>query len=158
MNTMDKQKIGFIGALAIVLVAVVGGIYLAAKGVAVPAWLASLLAVIGPAFAWYAKPPGSGDGAAKAVGLLLVLALGSSVSACSWLRSGNHAKDVASILTCISGEAAAGKSPGEIALTCGLQSADEVIDLVTRSQGVAAAAPKMGKPPAAPSSSSSGSK
>lgn len=55
---MDKQKIGFIGALAIVLVAVVGGIYLAAKGVAVPAWLASLLAVIGPAFAWYAKPPG----------------------------------------------------------------------------------------------------
>ena len=155
---MDKQKIGFIGALAIVLVAVVGGIYLAAKGVAVPAWLASLLAVIGPAFAWYAKPPGSGDGAAKAVGLLLVLALGSSVSACSWLRSGNHAKDVASILTCISGEAAAGKSPGEIALTCGLQSADEVIDLVTRSQGVAAAAPKMGKPPAAPSSSSSGSK
>ena len=158
MNTMDKQKIGFIGALAIVLVAVVGGIYLAAKGMAVPAWLASLLAVIGPAFAWYAKPPGSGDGAAKAVGLLLVLALGSSVSACSWLRSGNHAKDVASILTCISGEAAAGKSPGEIALTCGLQSADEVIDLVTRSQGVAAAAPKMGKPPAAPSSSSSGSK
>ena len=114
---MDKQKIGFIGALAIVLVAVVGGIYLAAKGVAVPAWLASLLAVIGPAFAWYAKPPGSGDGAAKAVGLLLALALGSSVSACSWLRSGNHAKDVASILTCISGEAAAGKSPGEIALT-----------------------------------------
>ena len=155
---MDKQKIGFIGALAIVLVAIVGGIYLAAKGMAVPAWLASLLAVIGPAFAWYAKPPGSGDGAAKAVGLLLALALGSSVSACSWLRSGNHAKDVASILTCISGEAAAGKSPGEIALTCGLQSADEVIDLVTRSQGVAAAAPKMGKPPAAPSSSSSGSK
>lgn len=69
---------------------------------------------------------------------------------------GNHAKDIASILTCISGEAAAGKSPGEIALTCGLQSADEVIDLVTRSQGVAAAAPKMGKP-AAPSSSSSSS-
>lgn len=150
---MDKQRIGLIGALVIVAIALVGGIYLSAKGIPVPTWLASLLTVLGSGFAWLAKPPGSGDGAAKAVGLLLVLALGSSVSACSWLRSGNHAKDIASILTCISGEAAAGKSPGEIALTCGLQSADEVIDLVAKSQGVASAAPKMGKP--APSASAS---
>ena len=156
---MDKQKIGLIGALVIVAIALVGGIYLTARGVAVPTWLASLLAIIGSGFAWFAKPPGSGgDGAVKAIGLVLAVALAGSVSACSWLRSGNHAKDIASILACISGEAAAGKSPAEIAVTCGLQSADEVIDLVTRSQGVAAAAPKMGKPPAAPSSSSSGSK
>lgn len=154
---MDKQKIGLVGALVIVAIALVGGIYLSAKGIPVPTWLASLLTVLGSGFAWLAKPPGiGGDGAVKAVGLVLGVALAGSVTACSWLRSGNHAKDIASILTCISGEAAAGKSPGEIALTCGLQSADEVIDLVTRSQGVAAAAPKMGKP-AAPSSSSSSS-
>lgn len=62
---MDKQKIGFVGALIIVAIAIVGGIVLAAKGVAVPTWLASLLAVIGPAFAWYAKPPGGVDAEKK---------------------------------------------------------------------------------------------
>jgi len=81
--------------------------------------------------------------------LLLTLAI--LTSGCAWFSRANHAKDLASILSCISGEAAAGKSPGEIALTCGLENADEVIDLITKSQGVSSAAPKMG--PAAPKAS-----
>lgn len=148
---MDKQKIGFIGALAVVLVAVVGGIYLAAKGVAVPAWLASLLAVIGPAFAWYAPPPGAGDdkpAAPKVPPLPLLLVLLVPLVGCAWLSKPSHYADAAKILSCISAEAAAGKSAGEIALTCGLENADAVIDLVTKSQGVASAAPKMAKPAA----------
>jgi len=63
---MDKQKIGLIGALVIVAIALVGGIYLTAKGIPTPAWLASLLAIIGTGFAWLVKPPGEGapkDGA-----------------------------------------------------------------------------------------------
>ncbi len=71
--------------------------------------------------------------------------------ACSWLSRPSHYADAARILACISAEAAAGKGAGEIALTCGLENADAVIDLVTKSQGVAAAAPKMAKP--APSAS-----
>jgi len=62
---MDKQKIGFIGALIIVCVALVGGIYLAAKGIPTPPWLASLLTVLGSGFAWLARPPGGGDAEKK---------------------------------------------------------------------------------------------
>lgn len=149
---MDRQKIGFVGALVIVIVAIVGGIVLAAKGVAVPTWLASLLAVIGPAFAWYAKPPGAADdkpAAPKVPPLpLLLLVLLVPLAACSWLSKPSHYADMARILNCISAEAAAGKSPADIALTCGLDNADAVIDLVTKSQGVASAAPKMAKPAA----------
>ena len=58
---MDKQKIGLIGALVIVAIALVGGIVLTAKGVPVPTWLASLLTVLGSAFAWLAKPPGGDE-------------------------------------------------------------------------------------------------
>jgi hypothetical protein len=169
------RKDVFVVVLSLALIAlagIVGFILLSYAGKPVDTALVALVSTAVGALASLLARTGSGDapkdegkvdpppavlnGAAKVVGLALVLALGSSVSACSWLRSGNHAKDIASILTCISGEAAAGKSPGEIAVTCGLQSADEVIDLVTRSQGVAAAAPKMAKP--ASSSSSSGSK
>jgi hypothetical protein len=148
---MDKQKIGFIGALVIVAIAIVGGIVLAAKGVAVPTWLASLLAVIGPAFAWYAKPPGGGDdkpAAPKVPPLPLLLVLLVPLAGCAWLSKPSHYADTARILTCISAEAAAGKSPAEIAFKCGLENADAVIDLVTKSQGVASAAPKMAKPAA----------
>lgn len=53
---MDKQKIGLVGALVIVAIALVGGIYLSAKGIPVPTWLASLLTVLGSGFAWLAKP------------------------------------------------------------------------------------------------------
>ena len=146
---MDKQKIGFVGALIIVAIAIVGGIVLAVKGVPVPTWLASLLAVIGPAFAWYAKPPGGGDdkpAAPKVPPLPLLLVLLVPLVGCAWFQRGNHGKDLGGILACISGEAAAGKSPADIALTCGLENADAVIDLVTKSQGVASAAPKMAKP------------
>ena len=148
---MDKQKIGFVGALVIVAIAIVGGIVLAAKGVAVPTWLASLLAVIGPAFAWYAKPPGGGDdkpAAPKVPPLPLILVLLVPLVGCAWLSKPSHYADAARILACISGEAAAGKSATDIALTCGLENADAVIDLVTKSQGVASAAPKMAKPAA----------
>lgn len=133
MNTMDKQKIGFIGALAIVLVAVVGGIYLAAKGVAVPAWLASLLAVIGPAFAWYAKPPGS-DGpkppSVPPLPLLLVLLVGLPGCASWWSRTPQHVGDVAAILACVAEKTEAGHDATSVALACGLENADRVVDLL----------------------------
>lgn len=149
---MDKQKIGFVGALIIVAIAIVGGIVLAAKGVAVPTWLASLLAVIGPAFAWYAKPPGDdGSKSPKVPPLPLLLVLLVPLAGCAWLSRPSHYADMARILTCISAEASAGKGPAEIALTCGLENADAVIDLVTKSQGVASAAPKMAKPAASAS-------
>ena len=54
---MDKQKIGLIGALVIVAIAMVGGIVLTAKGIAVPAWLAAPLALLGTGFAWLVAPP-----------------------------------------------------------------------------------------------------
>ena len=81
--------------------------------------------------------------------LLLVLLV--PLAGCAWLSKPSHYADMARILTCISAEASAGKGPAEIALTCGLENADAVIDLVTKSQGVASAAPKMAKP--APSAS-----
>lgn len=71
-----------------------------------------------------------------------------ALSGCAWLSSANHTKDLARILACVSGEAAAGKTPGEIALTCGLENADAVLDLVSKAQGVSSAAPKMGAPKA----------
>lgn len=162
----DLIVIVFLGLL--VLLGTAGLIILAAKGRATdPALVGIVTGALGALSSILvqtkddsAKPEGATAGKVPplaVLGLAVVLGL-LALPGCSWLRSGNHAKDIASILTCISGEAAAGKSPGEIALTCGLQSADEVIDLVTRSQGVAAAAPKMGKPSAAPSSISSGSK
>lgn len=65
---MDKSRIGLIGALVIGAIALVGGIVLAARGLPVPHWLASLLVLLAPingAFALYApvpsaspKPPG----------------------------------------------------------------------------------------------------
>lgn len=77
---------------------------------------------------------------------LIVLALTLPLAACSWLSRPSHYADAAKILACISAEAAAGKGAADIALTCGLENADAVIDLVTKSQGVASAAPKMAKP------------
>lgn len=50
---MDKQKIGLIGALVIVAIALVGGIVLTVKGIDVPPWLAALLALVG----WVLKSP-----------------------------------------------------------------------------------------------------
>lgn len=150
---MDKQKIGLIGALVIVAIALVGGIYLAAKGIPTPPWLASLLTVLGSGFAWLAKPPGDDTTPKppKVPPLPLLLVLLVPMAGCAWLSKPSHYADAAKILSCISAEAAAGKSPAEIALTCGLENADAVIDLVTKSQGVASAAPKMAKP--APSGS-----
>jgi len=61
---MDKQKIGVVGAL-IVAIALLGGIYLTAKGIAVPAWLAGILGSIGMFFTWLMRPPGGDAAAAK---------------------------------------------------------------------------------------------
>ena len=55
---MDKQRIGLIGALVIVAIALVGGIVLTARGIPVPAWLAAPLAILGTGAAWLVKPPG----------------------------------------------------------------------------------------------------
>ena len=147
---MDKNKLA---ALAIVIVAIVCGVYLTAKGIPVPSWLASLLAVltpVGAGFALYATPPSSDKPKPPPLPLiLLVLVL--PVLACSWLSRPSHYADAAKILACISAEAAAGKGAADIALTCGLENADAVIDLVTKSQGVASAAPKMAKPAASAS-------
>lgn len=87
--------------------------------------------------------------APKVPPLPLILVLLVPLVGCAWLSKPSHYADAARILSCISAEAAAGKSAGEIALTCGLENADAVIDLVTKSQGVASAAPKMAKPAAA---------
>jgi hypothetical protein len=158
---MDTKRIGLIGATGIMAIALLGGIYLTAQGIAVPAWLTAILMALG----WAAKSPldaadDKGKGGPPAPPLpVLLLCFGlaaSSMTACTWLQRGRHAADIAAILACISGEAAAGKGPAEIAIKCGLENADAVIDLVTKSQGVAAAAPKMAKPAA--SSSASGSK
>ena len=54
---MDKQKIGLVGALIIVAIALIGGIVLAAKGLPTPPWLTSLLTALGSLFAWFAKSP-----------------------------------------------------------------------------------------------------
>jgi len=54
---MDKQRIGLIGAIIVVAIALIGGIVLTARGVEVPAWLTSLLAVLGTGFAWFVQPP-----------------------------------------------------------------------------------------------------
>jgi len=88
----------------------------------------------------------SDKAAPKVPPLPLLLVLLVPLVGCAWFQRGNHGKDLGGILACISGEAAAGKSPADIALTCGLENADAVIDLVTKSQGVASAAPKMAKP------------
>lgn len=62
---MDRQKIGLIGALLIVAIALVGGLVLTAKGIPVPAWLAGLLTVGGTGAAWFIAPPGAGKDGAK---------------------------------------------------------------------------------------------
>ena len=94
-------------------------------------------------------PPSKPSEAPKVPPLPLLLVLLVPLVGCAWLSKPSHYADMARILSCISAEAAAGKSAGEIALTCGLENADAVIDLVTKSQGVASAAPKMAKPAAA---------
>ena len=58
---MDKQKIGLVGAVVIVAIALIGGLVLTARGVEVPAWLTSLLAVLGTGFAWFVNPPKGAD-------------------------------------------------------------------------------------------------
>lgn len=110
------------------------------------------------AFAWLgalsapkALPGDDKPAAPKVPPLPLLLVLLVPLVGCAWLSKPSHYADAAKILSCISAEAAAGKSPADIALTCGIENADAVIDLVTKSQGVASAAPKMAKP--APSGS-----
>ena len=93
-------------------------------------------------------PPSKPSEAPKVPPLPLLLVLLVPLVGCAWLSRPSHYADAAKILSCISAEAAAGKSPEAIALTCGLENADAVIDLVTKSQGVASAAPKMAKPAA----------
>ena len=105
------------------------------------------------AFAWLgtlsapkALPGSDKPSAPKVPPLPLLLVLLVPLVGCAWLSKPSHYADAAKILSCISAEAAAGKSAGDIAFTCGLENADAVIDLVTKSQGVASAAPKMAKP------------
>jgi len=58
---MDKQRIGLIGVIFVAAIALAGGIYLTAKGIPTPAWLATMLTLIGSGFAWLVKPPGQAD-------------------------------------------------------------------------------------------------
>lgn len=59
---MDKQRIGLIGALVIVAIALIGGIVLTAEGIEAPGWLVAILTTLGAAFAWFVAPPGSKGG------------------------------------------------------------------------------------------------
>ena len=58
---MTRDRIALIGAIAVALVALIGGIILTARGIAVPAWLAGPLALIGTGAAWLVTPPGAAD-------------------------------------------------------------------------------------------------
>lgn len=57
---MTRDRIALIGAIAVALVALVGGLILTVRGIPVPAWLAAPLALIGTGAAWLVKPPGEG--------------------------------------------------------------------------------------------------
>ncbi len=54
---MTRDRIALIGALAVALVALVGGIVLTVKGVAAPGWLTTILTIVGSAFALFVTPP-----------------------------------------------------------------------------------------------------
>lgn len=54
---MDKQKIGLIGAIVIATLVIGGALYLTAKGLAVPPWLAALLGLV----TWVLKSPLSSE-------------------------------------------------------------------------------------------------
>lgn len=58
---MPRDRIALIGAVLVALVALVGGIYLTARGIPVPAWLAAPLALIGTGAAWLVTPPNGGS-------------------------------------------------------------------------------------------------
>lgn len=60
-----------------------------------------------------------------------------SLTGCAWF-SGRHVRDVASIVTCVADMHDAGAPPGEIALTCGLENADRVLDLIKAQKAIAA--------------------
>lgn len=56
---MDKQRIGLVGAIIVVAIALIGGIVLTAKGIEAPGWLVAILTTLGVAFAVFVAPPGS---------------------------------------------------------------------------------------------------
>lgn len=157
---MRKDVLIVVVSLALIaLVGIVGLVVLSYAAKPVDSSLIALIATaVGALASLLARTTGSSEAppAPPAVNVaskvpplaaLVLVAFGLAGSTgCAWFSRANHAKDIASILACISGEAAAGKSATDIALTCGLENADAVIDLVTKSQGVASAAPKMAKP------------
>lgn len=60
-----------------------------------------------------------------------------AVTGCSWLTP-RHIRDVASIVTCVADLDDAGKNPKEIAIACGLENADRVLDLIKAQKALAA--------------------
>ena len=55
---MDKQRIGLVGAILVVAIALVGGLVLTARGIEAPGWLVAILTTMGAGFAWFVAPPG----------------------------------------------------------------------------------------------------
>lgn len=156
---MDTKKIGLIGALVIVAIALVGGIVLTARGVPVPPFIAGPLTLLGVLLGWLAPSPAakSDDAPPKPPTVpplpLLALCLALPLAGCSLIGS-KGARTVLDVLACVQREASAGRDPVAIAETCGIENAQAVLDLITASKGVASAAPKMAPLPA-PSASGS---
>lgn len=76
----------------------------------------------------------------KFLGPVVALGFGLGLAGCPswWARTPEHVKDVAAILACVVEKAETGMKLVDIAITCGVENADKVLDILKTQQAIEA--------------------
>jgi len=87
--------------------------------------------------------------------LAMIVTFGPVACASWWANTPSHITDVAAILKCVGEKADEGKTPKDIAIECGLENADKVLDLLKQQRALEARHSKAGTATSASASASS---